>query len=478
MDFLTNCKSVMDYFYEICKIPHGSGNTDAIANYCVNFAKELGLYVRKDEFNNVIIKKNASEDKKHSAPIIIQGHLDMVCAKTADSDFDFLKDGIECIKDGDFVKAKNTTLGADNAIAVAYALSLLADDKISHPPLEVILTSDEEIGLIGANNIDVFDIDAKMLINIDSEEEGIFTVSCAGGARADIKIPFDKEKCFGTMLVVNLTGLEGGHSGVEIHKGGKNANKVLGTILSGVCEICDVNLVSISGGDKDNAIPANAKAKIIVNSKDAKDAEDKILSLFNQIKKEASFDKNMNIAIEKEENAEESAISADKTKSIFDAIKNVKNGVLKMDENTEGLVKTSLNLGVLTTTENAVNLTFSLRSNDNGELDDLISDLKEFSNKFGADFDYGARYPAWEYVKNSYLRDVMVKTYSEIYASAPEITAIHAGLECGAFAGKIKGLDAVSIGPEMYDVHTVRERVSVSSVERVWEFLKAVLKNI
>lgn len=475
---MTNCKSVMDYFYEICKIPHGSGNTDAIAEYCVSFAKELGLYVRKDEFNNVIIKKNASEDKKDCAPVIIQGHLDMVCAKTADSDFDFLKDGIICITDGDFVKAKDTTLGADNGIAVAYALALLADNTISHPPLEVILTSDEEIGLIGANNMDVFDIDGKMLINIDSEDEGIFTVSCAGGARADIKFSFDKKNHSGTMLVVSLTGLEGGHSGVEIHKGGKNANKVLGEILSSVCETIDINLVNISGGDKDNAIPAAAKAEILVNSKDVENAEDKILSLFDEIKKEAHTDKNINISIEKTENAEKSALSADETKNIFDAIKNVKNGVLKMDENTEGLVKTSLNLGVASTDENAVNLTFSLRSNENGELDDLIEELREFSKKHGADFDYGARYPAWEYVKNSYLRDVMVKTYSKIYSKDPEVTAIHAGLECGAFAGKIKDLDAVSIGPQMYDVHTARERVSVSSVNRVWEFLKEVLKNI
>jgi len=468
----------MDYFYEICKIPHGSGNTDAIAEYCVSFAKELGLYVRKDEFNNVIIKKNASEDKKDCAPVIIQGHLDMVCAKTADSDFDFLKDGIICITDGDFVKAKDTTLGADNGIAVAYALALLADDTISHPPLEVILTSDEEIGLIGANNIDVFDIDGKMLINIDSEDEGIFTVSCAGGARADIKFSFDKKNHSGTMLVVSLTGLEGGHSGVEIHKGGKNANKVLGEILSSVCETIDINLVNISGGDKDNAIPAAAKAEILVNPKDVENAENKILSLFDEIKKEAHTDKNINISIEKTENAEKSALSADETKNIFDAIKNVKNGVLKMDENTKGLVKTSLNLGVALTDENAVNLTFSLRSNDNGELDDLIEELREFSKTYGADFDYGARYPAWEYVKNSYLRDVMVKTYSKIYSKDPEVTAIHAGLECGAFAGKIKDLDAVSIGPQMYDVHTARERVSVSSVNRVWEFLKEVLKNI
>ena len=475
---MANNKSVMDYFYEICKIPRGSGNTDTIAEYCVNVAKELGLYVRKDEFNNVIIKKAATDDKKDSDPIIIQGHLDMVCAKTENSDFDFLKDGIKCIKDGDFVHAENTTLGADNGIAVAYALSLIDSDTISHPPLEIILTSDEEVGLIGANNIDVFDIDGKRLINIDSEDEGIFTVSCAGGARADIKINFEKENCCGNLLRVSLSDLEGGHSGVEIHKGGKNANKVMGEILSGVCEAVDVNIVSLSGGDKDNAIAASAKAEILLKPQDTKKAEDKILSLFNEIKKEALIDKNMHIAIEKSEEVTKAAIGAKLSKNIFDAVKNVKNGVLAMDENTKGLVKTSLNLGVVTTYENTIELTFSLRSNDNGELDALIGELKSFSQKYGADFEYGARYPAWEYVKNSYLRDVMVKTYSEKYEKEPLVTAIHAGLECGAFAGKIKDLDAVSIGPQMYDVHTVRERVSLSSVERVWEFLKAVLKNI
>lgn len=468
----------MDYFYEICTIPRGSGNTDAIAEYCVNVAKELGLQYRKDEFNNVIIKKAASDDKKASEPLIIQGHLDMVCAKTEDSDFDFLNDAIECITDGDFIHAKNTTLGADNGIAVAYALALISDDTLSHPPLEIILTSDEEVGMIGANNLDASDIEGRRLINIDSEEEGVFTVSCAGGARAGITFNSSRTDVSGTLVHICVSGLEGGHSGTEIHKRGRNANKVIGEVLNCVSEKFDINLVKLNGGDKDNAIAVNARADVVVQNDDAMAFESAVYECFDKIKSSSPADPDMCISFETEGIFSGQAETAGFSKNVAKALANVKNGVVAMDENTKGLVKTSLNLGVLTTSGKGIEAVFSLRSNDNNELDVLTDDLKSFAQSFGAEFETGDRYPAWEYVKDSYLRDVMTDVYKDKYGKSPVITAIHAGLECGVFAGKLGFLDAVSIGPEMYDVHTVRERVSVSSVDRVWEFLKSVLEKL
>lgn len=470
-------KTVLDFFYEICSIPHGSGNTDEIADYCVGVAKELGLYVRKDEFNNVVIKKDASEDKKNSSPVIIQGHLDMVCAKTPDSDFDFLKDSIKYITDGDYIRAENTTLGADNGIAVAYALALISDDSISHPPLEIILTSDEETGLIGANNLDVFDISAKQLINIDSEEEGIFTVSCAGGVRVDMAFDMPLKKVWGKLVSISVNGLSGGHSGMEIHKGGQNANKIIGKILNGLCEEFDFNVLSINGGDKDNAIAAHAKAEIVVKSQESQKIENKILKMFDEIKEDSLVDPNINISVKSEDFSGEAA-TAEFSANISKALATVKNGVISMDENSPELVKTSLNLGVVSTTQNTVNLTFALRSNDNRELDNLKNEMRKFSQKYGAGFKTEGEYPAWEYEPDSHIRDVMSYVYEDKYGKKPIIMSIHAGLECGVFSAKLGGVDAVSIGPDMYDVHTVKERVSIASVDRVWEFLKSVLEAL
>ena len=471
-------KSVLDYFYEICSVPHGSGNTGAVAEYCAGIAKEFGLWYRKDEFDNVVIKKEASADKKASEPVIIQGHLDMVCAKTENSDFDFMKDSIKCITEGDFLRADCTTLGADNGIAVAYALALISDDTISHPPLEIILTSDEEIGMIGANKLDISDIESRRLINIDSEEEGVFTVSCAGGARVNMTFKAHKADVRGTKVRMTVSGLVGGHSGTEIHKGGKNANKIMGEILSGVCQEYDINLVSVNGGDKDNAIAVNAESVFVVKDGEAQAVERLASDMFEKIKSDSPADKDMRFTFDICTSFSGQAESCEFSKNISDALCNVINGVVAMDENTEGLVKTSLNLGVVRTSDSGTEAVFAVRSNDNAELDRLVDDLSAFAQSCGAAFETGDRYPAWEYVRDSYLRDVMIDVYKDKYGKSPEVTALHAGLECGVFAGKLGTLDAVSIGPEMYDVHTVRERVSISSVNRVWEFLKAVLAKL
>jgi len=475
---LKTTKTVLDYFYEICAIPHGSGNTGAIADYCVNVAKELGLYVRKDEFNNVVIKKEASDDKKGAKPVIIQGHLDMVCAKTPDSDFDFLHDGIKCITDGDFIRAENTTLGGDDGIAVAYALALISDDTISHPPLEIILTADEEIGLVGANNIDVFDISGKQFINIDSEKEGIFTVSCAGGVRCDLVFSSSVNEVNGTLVSVTVSGLIGGHSGTQIHKRGQNANKLIGEILNQVCEKFDINLIGINGGSKENAIAVNSKAEFIAKTEDSKEIESLISNLSEEIKAVSSVDPDIAIDVKIGGEIIKEAFDITFSKKIAKALATCKNGVIAMDENTPGLVKTSLNLGVVLTEKNVVSLFFGLRSNDNKELENLKEEIRDFSEKYDAKFNSSGAYPAWEYVKDSHLRDVMCTLYKEMYGKDPKVVAIHAGLECGVFSGKLGGIDAVSMGPNVYDIHTVNERLSISSVERVWEFLKSVLKAL
>ena len=460
--------SVFKYFEEICKIPHGSGNCEAIADYCVDFAKKHNLEFLKDEYNNVIIKKAATKGYENKPTVILQGHLDMVCEKTHDSSFNFLKDSLDVYVDGDFIKAKNTTLGGDDGIAVAMALSILADDSLSHPSLEVLFTTDEETGMFGAIGLDGGLLSGKTLINIDMEEEGVLTVGCAGGARADITIPFEYKEAEGEFYKVTVDGLKGGHSGIEIDKGRLNANIVLGKVLN---ELGDINLAEIFGGLKDNAIPRSAYA--VVSSKTD------ITALAQDLSKAFAVqeDNELTVKIEKI-NYNGKCFNKEATNNVVSFLNKTPNGVISFSKNIEGLVETSLNLGVLKILENCVSFSFAVRSSKESEKSKLLEAVLATATLCGGKVKTHSFYPAWEYRENSPIRDNMKKVYFDMYGKEPEITVIHAGLECGILGEKIEDLDAISFGPNVFDVHTTEERLSISSTKRSYEYLCNVLKNL
>ncbi len=468
MRVLENLKpeKVFEYFEDLCAVPHGSGNTKQISDYCVNFAKEHGFSFVQDSLNNVIIRKNASAGYENSPTVILQGHLDMVCEKDSTSKMDFLKDGLSLRLDGDFVSADGTTLGGDDGIAVAMALSVLDSTDILHPPLEVLFTTDEETGMYGADGLDASLLKGKILLNIDSEDEGILTVGCAGGARADIRKSLTFGETAKTKKIV-ISGLAGGHSGVEIHKNRHNANKLMLELLN---SIPNVKLAYVSGGAKDNVIPNRCECSVCADCDLTEIIDTFIKDKYN------SADPNLQITVT--DGVVLPVINEKATREIIDLICALPNGVQKMSTQIPSLVQTSLNLGVVKIENNTLYCTFSVRSSVNSEKYEILNKLKNIADSFDADFSDHGHYPAWEYRENSHLRDVMVKTFEKLYGRKPTVDVIHAGLECGIFCDKIDRLDAVSFGPDLFDIHTVNERLSVSSVQRTYEFLCETLKNL
>lgn len=458
---------VFEYFEMICAVPHGSRDTKKISDFCVRFATQRGLPVRQDEHNNVIIWKGATAGYETHPTVILQGHLDMVCEKEPDCDIDFTTDGLRLRVEGDMISADGTTLGGDDGIAVAYALALLDSDSIPHPPLEIVLTVDEEIGMLGATDIDLSMLKGRILLNIDSEDEGILTVSCAGGATSTVTLPVCREGGSGKLFTICVDGLQGGHSGVEIHKGRCNANKLLGELLE---KMLPLQLASIDGGQKDNAIPRSAVARFFTH--DATNFEAAKQDILNKYR---TMEPNLQITMQ-EETADADAIV--QSEAVVALLNKLPNGVQAMSREIEGLVQTSLNLGILKTCDNCISMTFSVRSSVNTEKADLIQTLKDTGAEFGAEYSQMGEYPAWEYCHDSKLRPLMVSTFEELYGKEPVVEAIHAGLECGILADKLPGLDAVSFGPDMTDIHTTREQLSVSSVRRTWDYLCAVLARI
>ena len=460
---------VFEIFEDICAVPHGSGNTKAISDYCVDFAKQRGLSVYQDSLNNVVIKKAASVGYETHSPVIIQGHLDMVCEKETDCDINMETDGLKLFVDGDLVGAYGTTLGGDDGIAVAMALSVLEDNTLSHPPIEVLFTTDEETGMYGAEGLDVSILSGKRLINIDSEAEGVLTVGCAGGARAEIEIPLQtcdiKMPCY----KVSVSGLIGGHSGAEINKGRLNSNVVMGNFLQTING--DYSIIDIQGGLKDNAIPTFTECTVSTNCNIMAFADDFVNN--NRI----ATDSGLCITVEPI-SKKNSGFTVKTSRVIAEFLSTVPNGVQAMSCHIEGLVETSLNLGILKTKSNALCASFAVRSSVGTEKIKLLEKLSDVAKNFGGKYQSHSHYPAWEYCEISPLRDTFVNVFECIYGRKPVIEAIHAGLECGLFSDKIKGLDAISIGPDMYDIHTPRERLSISSVQRVYEFLCAVLKEL
>lgn len=472
-------KNVFHFFSEISDIPRGSYNNTAISNYLVDFAKDRNLEYIQDEYENVVIIKEASKGYEDAPAIILQGHMDMVCEKTPESTHDFLKDGIEIIIDGDYIKANNTTLGADNGVALAYALALLDDDELEHPRLEAVFTTDEEVGMDGAIGLDVSALKGKYLINMDSGEEGILLTSSAGGLSGYCEIPIFRKNVEGLKVQISISNLKGGHSGTEIHQNRTNAIKLLGRLLFELTQTIDFDLISLEGGQKDNVIPREAYADILISEKSYNDLAKAIEDLSNHYYQELA-DSEPNFTIENKAMSKKEYECLDDfsfNKVIFYLI-NSPNGVQKMSHSFEGLVESSLNLGVAKIDKEKAVFSHSIRSSIN-TYKKYISDRLDYLASF-TDGNYEARaeYPAWEYKKDSPLRKHMVKVYNELYGRDPKLAAIHAGLECSFFAGKIPGIDIVSLGPDMDDIHTPKEKLNISSTISVYKYIEKVIENI
>lgn len=473
-------EKVFAYFEDICQIPHGSRNTKAISDYCVSFAKDHNLKYIQDEDNNVVIFKDASAGYEACEPIIIQGHLDMVCEKESGVDIDFEKDGLRLYVDGDFLKAEGTTLGGDDGIAVAYALAILDDDSLDHPPLEIVFTVDEEIGMLGAESMDLSMLKGRKLLNIDSDEEGIFLTSCAGGLQAECKLAVSRLETEGIQYEIKVGGLQGGHSGSEINKERGNAIWLLGRVLDALGKDIPFAIESMEGGLKDNAIPRDAKAVILLESEDAgKDLCGNLQALEQKLRKEfQSSDPNITISCEKKQQGKSLVLHGSTASKILFFLRMMPNGIQHMSMDIEGLVETSLNAGIMRLTEDTFSVCFAVRSSVTSrkmEVADRLTFLTEF---LGGEITIAGDYPAWEYKADSVMRERMAETYRDLFGEEPKIEAIHAGLECGLFSGKLPGLDCISFGPNNYDIHTPKERLSISSTEKIWKLLVEFLKRM
>lgn len=473
-------ESVFRFFEEICNIPHGSGNTGAISDYCVDFAKVRNLNYIKDAHNNVIIYKEASKGYENHDMVIIQGHLDMVCEKDVDSNHDFEKDGLDLMVCDGYVSANKTTLGGDDGIAIAYALAILDDDSIAHPPIEAVFTVDEEVGMLGADAMDMSVLKGKYLLNIDSEEEGVFLTSCAGGMRADISIPVDYMSVEGlNQYRIELKGFEGGHSGTEIDKYHANAHVVLGRLLFALNANIRYSVANIVGGTKDNAIGSHVVCNIFAEEEDeevlfevARDVNEEILDEYH------GSDENIEIIVTPVSSTFDKMISLKTREKLTFVLVNAPDGVVKMSREIEGMVETSLNCGTLQFEGDEIKIGYLIRSSIESAKFYVYHKLEYIASFLGLDIDYSGEYPGWNYKADSKLRTIMIDTYKEMYNKEPEVTAIHAGLECGLFADNIPDVDIVSFGPDILDIHTPKERLNIESTRRVYEFILEVLKRL
>ena len=470
---------VFHYFEEITKIPHGSGNTREISDYLVSFAKEHGLRYIQDESNNVVIFKPAAKGYENAPTVMLQGHMDMVCEKEPGSSHDFTRDALKLQVEGDYISAQGTTLGGDDGIAVAYGLALLEDDTLEHPALEVVITVDEEIGLLGATALDASPLQAKCLINLDSEEEGYLWAGCAGGMTAVSELPVRYQEETNEKWKITVSGLAGGHSGAEIDKNRANATLLLARFLKEAKEQGAYAISELKGGLKDNAIPRTANALILAGKEDGNAIAAYAKVFTEALKKEyTGSDEGICVTVEAQGIGTEPVLHPVSQEKVLFFLLQYPNGIQKMCGFMDGLVETSCNLGITNLTPKALVGSASVRSSVGSAkkaLADKIAYLTEF---LGGEFQIEGDYPSWEYKQDSALRPLMVEVFREMYHREPEVKVIHAGLECGLFYEKIPGLDCVSLGPDMQNIHTTEEKLSVSSVERVWEYLLAVLKKI
>lgn len=479
-----NPNRVFYYFEEISNIPRGSYNTKAVSDYCVAVAEGLGLTVRQDAWNNVVIYKPASKGCGQAPTLMLQGHLDMVCEKESGCTHNFETDGLKLRIDGDYVTANGTTLGGDDGIAVAMALAILEDDSLVHPPLEVVFTTEEEVGMDGAMNLDTTDLQAAYLLNLDSEDEGVLTVGCAGGSTMELHRKYQKLPQTGIPYIIRVHGLKGGHSGVEIQKKRCNSNKVMSTILTALSEKLDIYLASVNGGSKHNAIPVETKAVVLFRSEEDSRQAEQMISQYQSLFASAYQDSDADILIEiqpcgveyKVKNGHLDVFSPADMQAVIRLLFELPNGVQQMSQQIDGLPETSLNLAIVRTEENEIYIELSNRSSNPAALNLLEQQIQATARIYGFHSVMQSEYPGWQYREDSRLRDAMKQIYQNMFGKEAVVEAIHAGLECGILLSRMPQLDIVSTGPDILDIHTPKERMSISSVGRTYQYVLEVLK--
>ena len=456
-------REVFAWFERLCAIPHSSHHAKAISDYLVAFARERGLACRQDAANNVVIRKAASAGYENAPVVMLQGHIDMVCEKDADCGKDMETEGLDLFVDGD-------------GIAVAMALAVLDADDIPHGPLECVFTADEEVGMIGARALDASALKAKYLINIDSEEERVLTVSCAGACRTLCTLPVTRVPFDGETLRVKISGLVGGHSGEEIHKGRANANLLLGRALDEMSRAGALRLIRVSGGAKDNAIPREAEA--VVRTGDAAALRRAVEALAAALRAEYHVaDGHITVTVTETDDGL-TPMDAASTERAITLLLCAPNGVVEMSMDVPDLVQTSLNLGRLTSDEASLRASFMIRSSINSQKNAVASRLARLAEALGGQTELDSDYSAWPYRPESPLRDRVAEVFYEQYGEKPRIAALHAGLECGILSGKLPELDCISLGPDLTDIHTPRERLHIASTERTWRLLLGTLKRL
>ena len=471
-------KNVFAYFERLCSVPHGSGNTKQISDLCVAFAREHGLRYRQDDVNNVVIWKDASAGYESVEPVILQGHLDMVCARTDDCAKDMAREGLDVRTDGRTVWAEGTSLGGDDGIAVAMILAILADGSLPHPPIEAVFTVDEEVGMDGAFALDCSDLRGRRLLNIDSEEEGVFTVSCAGGVRADSFLPGVQRPLSGeTGYSLTLAGLLGGHSGVEIDKGRGNANHLMGRVLYTALDTCPgLRVADLRGGAADNVICRSCTARLAVPAASAAAFEAFVADFAAVLQNEYAIG-DPGLTLTCAPAPLDAALDAETTERMLRAVFTLPQGVQEMSLDFPGLVQTSLNLGMIAVEPDGMHFTYSIRSSIASQKDLLRRKLRTVVEHAGGSVSERGDYPNWQYRKDSALRELVLDVYRDLTGREGKVDATHGGLECGLFISKIPGLDAVSLGPDLRDIHSARERLDVASTARVYALVCEILRR-
>lgn len=476
-----NPQEVFFYFNQISSIPRGAGNTKNITDYCVNFAKEHGLQCCRDKKGNVIIYADGTKECSSEETVILQAHLDMVCDQKEGCTKNMEQEGPSLRTDGSYVWAEGTTLGGDDGIAVAYILALLASENIPHPPVEALFTVDEEIGMLGARALDASRLRGRRLINLDSEIEGVLTVSCAGGVRALCEVPLHFTQKLPPETVscrLFVRGLKGGHSGVDINRHRSNGLKILGRLLEYAARRCVVAVEDLKGGGRENAIPKGAEVIVSVGSSSEKLLRASVAEFYEILKKElVNTEPDILVGVERVKPKGRVTDSSSTKKLIF-ALMQVPDGIQAMSPDIPDMVQTSLNLGTVFIEKDILTMRFLIRSNAAVGKQTTIQKMNSFIDYIDGKIIFQSDYPAWEYKIVSPLRDIMIRTYREVYADEPLVTSIHAGLECGILAGKIEDLDMISLGPNLENVHTPEERMDVASVERTWRYLVRALENL
>ena len=467
---------VFYHFEEISKIPRESYNEKAISDYLVEFGKKLNLETYQDKYYNVILRRKASQGYEDAPGIIIQGHMDMVCEKENDSNHDFKKDPIDLVVDGNRLKANKTTLGGDNGIAIAMGMAILEDESIKCGTIELLATTSEEIDLNGALSLEPNILKGKMLINIDSEDEGVITVGSAGGVEIDILLPIERKTLSDVNLyTLSLEKLQGGHSGVEINQKRGNSNKILVEVLQNLKVLTDYSLVEVFGGSKDNAIPRSGKV-VLASSKDIKDIISKVA---DEVKaKYISFEPEMIFALETTTAKEISVLSNKSLDSYIKTIEELPTGVNTWMKEYPEIVESSDNLAIVKTLDENINIIISLRSSDPEVLKELKEKISNILKENNALFEFSAGYPEWKFRAESKLRDKALEVYKKLYNKDMKVEVIHAGLECGAISQNYPDIDFISVGPNLRDVHTPSEYLEIDSTERVYNYVVELINSL